>query len=197
MEMLNLIRNDSDARALAEVAKRDPGVAVQLLAMANSAASGLAQPLTGIDQAITVLGRESLYRWLAVSIYRTGGDTELDGALLEVSLARARLLELVAQSSGGKQQADELFLVGLLSFVDTLLGMPMKAVLAKISLPQAVQDVLLRSEGPHAPYLLLAIAVEKGRQERALQIAANLCLPLDTLNEHRTEALLWAEAAVR
>jgi c-di-GMP phosphodiesterase len=197
MEMLNLVRNDGDAMAIAAVAKRDPGVAVHLLAMANSPAYGLAQPLTGIDQAILVLGRETLYRWLAVSIFRSGNEKPLDKTLLEVALARARFLELAALTAGTKQQADELFLVGLLSFVDALLGMPMKAVLAKISLPAVVQDVLLRSEGPYGRYLTLAIAVEKCQADRIERMAGALGFELGALMPHRNAALVWAEDAVR
>jgi c-di-GMP phosphodiesterase len=197
MEMLNLVRNDGDAEAIAAVAKRDPGVAVHLLAMANSPAYGLAQPLTGIDQAIMVLGRETLYRWLAVSVFRSGNEKPLDKTLLEVALARARFLELTASNSGSKQQADELFLVGLLSFVDALLGMPMREVLARISLPAVVQDVLLRSEGPYGRYLTLAIAVEKCQADRAERTAGALGFDLGALMPHRNAALLWAEDAVR
>jgi EAL and modified HD-GYP domain-containing signal transduction protein len=196
MEMLNLVRNDGDVDALAGVAKRDPGVAVRLLSMANSPAYGLTKPLTGIDQAIVLLGRETLYRWLAVSIFRAGGDSARDKALLEVALARARFLELVALSVGSKQQADELFLVGLLSFVDTLLGMPMKDIVASMSLPPVVRDALLSGEGPYALYLLLVVSVEKCRPERAAQLAGALGIDLDGLSQHRTAALLWAEEAV-
>jgi EAL and modified HD-GYP domain-containing signal transduction protein len=196
-EMLNLIRNDGDAQAIADVAKRDPGVAVHVLAMANSPAYGVMKPITGIDQAIMLLGRETLYRWLAVSIFRTGGDGARDVALLEVALARARLLELSALSTGSKPMADELFLVGLLSFIDSLLGVPMKDVLASMSLPPAVRDVLLDSQGPHVPWLMLAIAVEKCHASRAEQLAQSLSLTMEGLNLHRDAALVWAEEAAR
>jgi len=196
MELLNLVRKDADAQALADVAKRDPGVAVQLLSMANSPAYGLRQSLTGIDQAIMVLGRETLYRWLAVSMFRAGKDAARDEALLEVALARARFLELAALAVSSKQQADELFLVGLLSFVDSLLGMPMKEVLTPMSLPAVVKSVLLNNEGPYVPYLMLSISVEKCQADRITQLAGALGMALDTLNELRNAALLWAEQAV-
>jgi len=116
---------------------------------------------------------------------------------LEVALARARFLELAALSVGSRQQADELFLVGLLSFVDALLGLPMEEVVSAMSLPPVVCDVLLRSEGPYARFLILALAVEKCLAERAAQLADPLGITLDALNHHRDEALLWAEEAVR
>ena len=197
MEMLTLVRRDGDARALAEMAKRDPGVAVRLLSMANAPAYGLVTPVTGLEQAVLVLGREALYRWLVISVFRAGRDRARDEALLEVALARARFLELAALSVGSRQQADELFLVGLLSFVDALLGLPMEEVVSAMSLPPVVCDVLLRSEGPYARFLILALAVEKCLAERAAQLADPLGITLDALNHHRDEALLWAEEAVR
>ena len=53
-------------------------------------------------------------------------------------------MELVGQTARGP--ADELFLVGLLSFVDVLLGLSMSELMARMALPVPVQDVLLRSE---------------------------------------------------
>jgi EAL and modified HD-GYP domain-containing signal transduction protein len=196
MELLNLVREDADAKVLADVAKHDPGVAVRLLSMANAPAYGLSKPVTGIDQAITLLGRETLYRWLAISVFSAGADRERDKALLEVALTRARFLELVALSARSKQEADELFLVGLLSFIDTLLSMPLKDVLASMSLPAGVRDVLLKSEGPYGPYLLLSLSVEKCQHERASQLADKLGMPLAEVNDHRSAALVWAEEAV-
>jgi EAL and modified HD-GYP domain-containing signal transduction protein len=197
MEMLNLVRQEADASAIAAVAKRDPGVAVQLLQQANSAQFGLQTAITGLEQAIMLMGRQAVYRWLAVAVFRTGGGTARDATLLEMALSRARLLELVGLARASKQEADELFLVGLLTFVDVLLGMTMAEVLQRMALPQAVQDVLLRTEGPYAPQLMLALAVEKCHQRRVAQLAESLGLAPDELNAQRTAALLWAEEAAR
>ncbi|MFT3858929.1 MAG: HDOD domain-containing protein [Aquabacterium sp.] len=195
-DMLNLVRRDGDTRALAEVAKRDPGISLHLLRTASSPGYGVMRPITSIDQAIMILGRNALYRWLAVSLFRTGHDSPRDEALLEVALARARFLELSAPSGSGRQLADELFLVGLLSFIDALLGMPMTKAVATMSLPSAVREVLLDNQGPYVPYLMLALAVEKCHATRAMQLAEQVGLTLERLNEHRDAALMWAEEAV-
>ena len=133
MEMLNLVRSEADVTELAAVAKRDPGVAVQLLSQANAAANGLQTAVTGLDQAIMLMGRQSLYRWLAVAVFRAGGDSARDATLLEVALSRARFLELLGAELGDRARADELFLVGLLSFVDALLGLSMAELLQRMS----------------------------------------------------------------
>ena len=196
IEMLNLLRSDADPEVIANVAKRDPGIAVNILSMANSPVSGLTKPIASIDQAIVVLGRDILYRWLAVSIFRAGSTSELDEALLELALARARFLELAGLTILPKPVTDELFLVGLLSFVDVLLGVPMASIVAKVKLSGAVQDVLLRSEGPYNRYLMLGITVEKGNVDKATRLASALGIQAEALDAYRSIALLWAEEAL-
>lgn len=197
MDMLNLVRSEGDTCALAETAKRDPGIAVHILSMANSAAYGCNRVLTSLDQAISVLGRDVLYRWLAISVFRLGSHREHDKALLELALSRAKFLELMARTDGATQQSDELFLVGLLSFIDALLGMPLKEVLTKMSLPPSVNDVLMRNEGPYAPYLLLALAVEKCQFQRIEQLAAMQHIDSQNISSWRNTATLWAEQAAQ
>lgn len=197
MDMLQVLRQDGDAQALADVAKRDPGVAVQVLSMANAPVYGLQQTITGLEQAMVVLGRDTLYRWLTIALFKAGEEGVRDGALLEVALARARFLEGVALQGGARAQADELFLVGLLSFVDSLLGQPLPEVLGDMSLPDAVSQVLLHNEGPYGVHLLLALAVERGQAQRAQPLAARLGLDGATLERLRAAALQWAEDAAR
>jgi EAL and modified HD-GYP domain-containing signal transduction protein len=196
IEMLNLLRSDAEVSALAAVAKRDPAVALQVVAMANSPASGLAAPVASFDQAMLVLGREQLYRWIAVSMFRTGSTRARDEALLELALTRARFLELLALDSGARGQADELFLVGLLSLMDALLGQPLPRVLERLSLPGAVEDVLLRSEGAYARHLALAIALQHGSDAQWAKHAEALALDTARVRAAHDAALEWAEGAM-
>ena len=196
MEMLQALRQDADTAVMADLAKHDPGVAVQLLSMVNSPAFGLAQPLSSLEQALTMLGREALYRWLSVSLFKGGEDRPHDLALLEMALTRARFMEQLGLEHGAPGQADELFLVGLLSYVDRLLGLPLADVLSRMSAPQTVTDVLLLSQGPHAPWLLLAMAMEHCDADRVMRIAQAQGLPAGHFTRARDEAVLWAADAV-
>ena len=197
IEMLNLLRTDADLSDIAQVAKRDPGVAVKVVAMANSPLMARDNPVSGIDQAIMMLGREQLYRWLSLAMFRAGANSPRDEVLLELALARGRFLELVGQGRHGKRECDELFLVGLLSMLDSLLGVPMARVVERIHLSAEIKDVLLNSAGPFGRYLMLAIAVEKGRVEQTSRLAQQTAIPLDEIERASAEALEWAESAVR
>lgn len=197
IEMLNLLRRDADLADIAKVAKRDPGVAVKLVAMANSPLLGLSTPVAGIDQAIMVLGREQLYRWLSIGMFRLGAGSPRDEILLELALCRGRFLELVGRGRHSAAECDELFLLGLLSLLDSLLGVPMTKVVERLHLSPGTQAVLLRSEGPLGRYLMLAIAVEKGRAETVGRLAEQLAIPLEDVEAASTQALAWAEDAAR
>lgn len=196
IEMLNLLRSDAEVPELGEVAKRDPGIAFQMLRMANSPASGLSTPVSTLEQAIVVLGREQLYRWLTVSMFRIGDVRERDAALLEVALTRARLLETLQAPGLSKRDRDELFLVGMLSLFDVLLAMPMHKVLEKMRLSKEVLEVLLHSSGPHGKYLMLALAIEKGRASQAAGLAADLGIAPNTLAPASQSAFEWAQDAL-
>lgn len=196
IEMLNLLRSDAELSELGTLAKKDPGIAFHLLALANSAASGLASPVTSLDQAILVLGRERLYRWLTVSMFRIGSARSQDEALLEVALSRARFLETVAAANLPKRDCDELFLVGLFSLFDILLGAPMPQILSRMSLTESVVSVLLRSEGPYASYLMLALVMEHGRMAQAVELATALGIAPETLESASLAAFAWAQAAL-
>lgn len=196
IEMLNLLRSEADLSELGEVAKKDPGIAFQLLKIANSPASGLNTQIATLDHAILVLGREQLYRWLTISMFRIGQVRERDEALLEIALTRARFLETVEAPGLSKKDRDELFLVGMLSLFDVLLGMPMPKVMEKMQLAAPVLEVLLRSEGPHGKFLMLALAVEKGRAVQAARLAEDLGIALDTLEPTSQAAFSWAQDAL-
>lgn len=196
IEMLNLLRRDAGADELVAVAKRDPGVAVKILDMANSPLSGLSSPVASIQQALVVLGRDVLYRWLSLGIYRAGSNPR-DETLLEIALGRARFLELIGQGVRSKQECDELFLVGMLSLLDSLLGISMAQLIDRMALPEVVRQVLLNSEGPYGRFLMLAMASERGRVEQVVRLTEQIGIALDTVDDCRAEALAWADEAMK
>lgn len=191
LDMLNQIRSDAELGTLAATALRDPAVVVKLLNMANSPLYGLPRKVASIEEAITLLGRDALYRWLSLALFNIDGNDGRDRTLLVLALCRAALLEGLAVEQG-KQTADEAFLVGLLSIADSLLDRPMIDVVSHIHLPPAVKAALLHNEGDHAPFLQLAIMLERCRLDQAVVLAAALQLRPVTLIESYRKALAWA-----
>jgi len=191
LDMLNQLRSDVDLAKVAATAKRDPAVVLKLLEMANSPLSGLSRRVSGLEDAIMLLGRDAVYRWLTLALFRIDAQGGRDETLLVIALSRASFLESLAPKSD-KKVAGELFLVGMLSVVDSLLGLPMVQVLEKMHLPDEVAAALLRSEGRYARFLLLTIAMERCRIEYAITLAGLLEIDPAHLLNFYSEAMKWA-----
>lgn len=146
LKLLSLVVQDADTREIEEIFRQEPKLSYNLLRLVNSVAVAPKAPITGFNQAITVLGRRQLQRWLQLLIYANQfSQGSRPNPLLQLAAARGRLMELlVTAQTGGETQAaagdiDEVgeaaFMVGIFSLLDTLLNMPMREVLA--SLPVA------------------------------------------------------------
>jgi EAL and modified HD-GYP domain-containing signal transduction protein len=196
IELLNLLRSDAELPAMIEVAKRDPGMTYQVLQWANAPSNGQASKVTSLNQAFMVLGRNQLYRGLTVSMFRLGGgaNKDRDESLLEVALTRARFLETCSPLPQAKR--DELFLVGLLSLFDVLLGVPMANLVGKMHLSDEIRDVLLNSEGEYGPYLMMVLLLERDKVDRALEIAEKIGVDADTLGQTGQAAFKWAQESM-
>ncbi|MDN8915731.1 hypothetical protein Q0O72_14075, partial [Staphylococcus aureus] len=57
-------------------------------------------------------------------------------------------------------EGENLFVAGMFSLLDRLLGLPMQEVLETIPLPDEVVAALLKREGKYGPFLALAEACE-------------------------------------
>ncbi|MYM41980.1 EAL and HDOD domain-containing protein [Duganella qianjiadongensis] len=196
IELLNLLRTEAELPALIDVVKRDPGMTYQLLQWANAPANGLGTQVTSLQQAFLVLGRNQLYRALTVSMFRLGASEHQarDESLLEVALTRARFLETCSHLPA--PQRDELFLVGMLSLFDVLMGVPMAQLVGSMQLSEEVREVLLENRGPYGPYLMLALLFERDKVERALELAGRMGLDADQLTQAGQAAFHWAQEAL-
>jgi EAL and modified HD-GYP domain-containing signal transduction protein len=109
-----------------------------------------------------------------------------------VALARARLLELLAPAVGGPPSA--LFTTGMLSLLDTMLGVPLAVALEPLHLAAPAREALLEQAGPWYPLLALARALERNDLPRAHALAASLG-GIATVTSAADEAWRWASAA--
>lgn len=172
LKLLSLVVQDADTREIEEIFRQEPKLSYNLLRLVNSVAVGPKTPITGFSQAITVLGRRQLQRWLQLLIYAnqfTQGS--LPNPLLQLAAARGRQMEALAAALPADPELPEMgeaaFVVGIFSLLDTLLRMPMSEVLA--SLPVAPPIALALAErGGALGRLLSAVAeADTGRLEAA------------------------------
>jgi len=191
LQLMDLVRNGADVRQLESGLKHDAALSYKLLRYINSAGFGLGCEIQSLRHAVTLLGYSPLYRWLAL-LTATTTTTGYSPVLMQAAVVRGRFAELLGQSFLPKSEAENLFVAGLFSLLDRLLGIPMEDVLEKIQLSDAVSEALLSRQGIYGPFVALAEACELNTQDIA-SMAAALCIDAMHVNQAHLAALAWAQ----
>lgn len=164
-QLLNEIMTVDTPRLAAEISA-DVVLSYKLLRFVNSPTLGFSRAVESIDQAVMVLGRQELYRWISIMLLAGAEGRRASRALQEIALWRARLLEGLAQL---RDRADEppsaLFTVGLLSLLHVMLQISLDEALQPLRLGDAALAALLERSGPWAPYMLLMSDLETHNAE--------------------------------
>ncbi len=193
LKLMNLVRdpNISDA-VLEEEFGVDIALAYKLLRIVNSATVG-GRGIQSIGHAIRLLGRTSIYRWLALLLAASARDRRrLTMELLLTALLRARFCELIGRRMGDHRIGGSLFLVGLFSLLDTILGAPMERILDRLELDVEIRDALIQRTGRFGTVLTLVEAYELGMWNELPRLASSIDLPTQVLGPSYLEALNWA-----
>ena len=196
MQLLNDLRHDEETRKLTQELRQDPVLSYRLLRYVNAPIFGLYRQIDNLDQALTMLGRTNLYRWLSFLLFNVTDPGYYEWALTEQALARAALMERLgkqaAQAGMADVSPDALFLTGLFSLLDQLMGEPLEDLTRKIQIPPPVVAALTRREGTLAQFLALTEACESTNPASIAQHAAVLGLSDRTVNLAVFDSLAWA-----
>ncbi|MDP1614804.1 MAG: HDOD domain-containing protein, partial [Methylococcales bacterium] len=172
------------------------GLSYNLLRMVNSAAGGLPSTINSIKRAIMIIGRKQLQRWIQILLYaakqRDGGASD---ALMQTATVRGRLLEAIAIADRphDKNHQDRAFMVGVLSLLDTLLGMEMSELVSTLSIQKDMGEALLTRRGYLGHQLELIEAHEKGEYETVSSILSEMgFINMDEFIKLELEATAWA-----
>ncbi len=198
LKLLQLVMSDSDIEEIDKEFKRQPGLSYNLLRMVNSAASGLPQKINSIKQSIALLGRKQLQRWIQLLLYTNensaSGDDGMTNALLQTAATRGKLMELIAavERPHDKTHQERAFMVGILSLLDTLLGIEMQQIIDKLSIPEDMSNALLGRSGRLGQELKLIEASETNKTEMVKSLLGELgFLSQSKLTDLELEALGW------
>ncbi len=204
MDMMALVTSDADNVEIERAVKRDISLALNLLRLVNTPAVGARHKIDSLSQAVTVLGRRQLQRWLQIMLYaEPGRQGHAMSPLLMLATTRGRLLELLARRIQPTQRnvADVAFTVGIMSLMDALFGIPMDEILEQIPVIDDVANALLKREGFFGELLRLAEGIEQleseGGEDLVMPALRGLEVSADELVEMEVEAFVWSDNVVR
>jgi len=201
MSLLALIVSDADNAEIEDRIKGNVSLGLNLLRLANTPAFSTHR-IDSLRQALMVLGRNQLQRWLQVMLYADNGNQgAIAMPLLDLATTRGRLMELLAQKlkPGNRGFADTGFTIGIMSLMDSLFGLPMEQILEQIPVVDEVADALLRREGYFGQLLRLVEYTEwhSKTDTQLLQAIRDLRLSHNDLYLLQLAAFEWSDHVTR
>jgi EAL and modified HD-GYP domain-containing signal transduction protein len=195
LELLALIVNDADTAQIEDIFKQQPKLAYSLMRLVNSAANAPRAPITCFSQAINLLGRRQLQRWLQLLVFADQNTGQHANPLLQKAATRGRLIELLAdnpEDDASKQLLDTAFMVGTFSLLDVLLNMPLKEILQHLPLPAAAHAALADHSGLLGQILKAVSASESRDLSGARQQLQHLAITPEKHLTAQLSAFSWA-----
>lgn len=194
MQLVQLVIADADTHEIEAVLRQDATLSYHLLRVVNSVALGGRREITSFAQAILLLGRQQLRRWLHLMLFAARDDDPRSAMLGAHVTLRARSMELLAEACGQDRAAQELaFMAGMFSLLGTLFGQPLPQVLATLTLPDDLRRALLQREGVLGQQLDTVQAAEApGDAAQPGTGLATLGVDTASFNHLRLQAAVWA-----
>jgi c-di-GMP-related signal transduction protein len=192
LQLMDMVKRNADPKQLESVLKRDAALSYKLLRYINSVGFGLGCEIQSLKHAVSMLGYSPLFRWLGL-LLATACTTGYSPVLMQTAVIRGRFAELLGHTFLPKSEAENLFVAGMFSLLDRLLGMPMEEVLEKVQLSDAVTEALLSRTGIYGPFLALAEACELHTMD-VEEMATSLCINPRQVNQAHLSALAWAQS---
>lgn len=148
LKLLSLVTADAETAEIEAVVKRDPNLSYQLLKLVNSVAFAHSGKITNFSQAIALLGRRQLQRWLQLLLYARSQGSVSASPLLPRAALRASLMEALAKRLRlTREQEDRAFMVGMFSLLETLFGSPLGEIVAPLNLADEIVQALIAGTG--------------------------------------------------
>lgn len=182
LRLMKAVDADQPLDVFEDILSEDALLAYRLMLYANSAALGARHPIDSLRRALVMLGYGPLQKWLGNLLTQACEEPDLQ-PVRQGMVMRAQLTSLLLDAGVSQELRSEVYLCGLFSRLDDILDEPLADSLARLPLSERIPDAALRQEGPYAPSLQLAIALEREEGDAAVR---DLCeqyeLSLETIN---------------
>lgn len=195
VNLLNLLaevtRGKTSLKKLEKIISIDIAISYKLLRFLNSAYFYRLQEVKTVKHAMAYLGEKELKRFVMLVIV---SELAMDkpGELVRLALVRAKFCELLGESSIYKSASSELFIMGLFSLLDTMLGVSMKEVMGRLPLSDQVKEALINNAGNCAAFLKVAIAFERNQESVFTPILSRLGVDTEHIPEQYLTAVKYA-----
>ncbi len=198
LKILSLIVQDADTRELEELFKQEAKLSYNLLRLVNSVSLGVTTRISSFGQAITLLGRRQLQRWLQLLIYaHQFSEEQQPNPLMQQAALRGALMERLAMAAAPDKAEDRDFrdcayMVGAFSLLNILLHLSMSDILAALPLTEEVQGALAAHAGQLGHLLAILEHGDRGEFALAVPLLETEGISPTVFGALQIDALAWA-----
>jgi len=181
-----------DLKRVAPLVKRDSALVYRLLKLVNSPMCAMRQEVTSVETAILVLGEDRFVKMAMMAVLgemNAGQPSEV----MHTALIRARFCELSAATC--QQDAEEQYMMGLMSLLPVMLQLPMSEVVQGLGLRESIRAALMGDDTPERALLAWIEAHERNDVIRANAVANQHGLMIQRLEQFYVDALMWEAMA--
>ena len=134
-----LFKDPLDLKTLCPLVERDPSLIYRVLRLVNSPFCAVHKSVASIESAIILLG-DATFRRIATLAIHCALSQDQSPELLNMALIRARFCATAAHLCGF--HPEEQYLLGMLSLLPPMLGVPMELILGELPLRETIQNAL-------------------------------------------------------
>ncbi len=185
MQLLAKLQDpDLDFGELQALVAQDVSLSYRILRYINSAHFSLGQKIESMQQAISLLGLNTIKTWVAILAMSSIDDKPYE--LILTALIRAHMCEKLSTSTS--ISAEHAFTVGLFSALDAFIDKPLDEILDALPLTDALNYALLDKRGELGEMLSLVLSYERGEWDSV----TNAQYDCDTLRSAYLGSIRWA-----
>lgn len=180
-KLMKAIDDEQSLETFEAIMSEDPVLAYRFMVYTNSAALGLRTGIDSLRRGLVMMGFGSIQRWLSDQLPHASTEPNMN-PVRESMVMRAELTAHLLDAGIENDLRREIYLCGLLSQLDELLGEPLGTILRRLPLSERIYDATVLHTGPYAGGLQMACALETDDASAVRQLCETHELDLEEVN---------------
>jgi EAL and modified HD-GYP domain-containing signal transduction protein len=187
-----LLKPELDLAKLEKIVQADVSLTYRLLRYLNSSFFAWQSEVDSVARAFSLLGENNIRRWLSLAVIADLTDKK-SRMLAASSLERAFFSEDVAKHSRFQINPDYAYMAGLLSLLETILGLSFEEILKQLPLPDPIARALKGEMNEFRALLQLFALCQRGAWDATFSVSEKLGIASDKVAEARMASIKKAE----